>query len=67
MTSIHLDIVRAEHSTHLLQDRSPCHLHSVRLQDRVNVVGIDVVIFQDTLLRSRRKVPQPMEIGAIGC
>ena len=65
MPAVHLDVVRAENATHLSQDRRTRHLNTVRLQDRVDIVRVHVVLVDDALLQVRSEVPDPRQVGAV--
>lgn len=59
MPWIHTDIVRLEHALNFLEDDATCHLHPVRAQKRIDVVGLDVVDVDDV----SRDVPDAEKVG----
>lgn len=65
MSYIDIYLVRAEHSPNLAQDGCPCHLHAISHQDRINIVGVNGVVVDDTVPGSTCKLPDATEIGPI--
>jgi hypothetical protein len=65
VASIDLNVVRPKNTTHLVQDGSASHFHSVSLQNRVDVVGVDVIVLKNALIRAGSELPQSVEIGPV--
>lgn len=65
MSLIHVDAVYGENALHLAQDRRARHLDTVRLENGVNVIRVDLVLFQDALIGCAGKVPHPTQIGPV--
>jgi hypothetical protein len=61
---VHINLVSAENRADLSQDGGPCHLYAVDFQNRIYVVGVDVVLFDDTSELGKER-PKPADIGAI--
>ncbi len=62
---VHIDAVHGENALHLAQNRRTRHLDAVRLQDRVDVVRVDLVFFQDACVACAGKCPHPTQIGPV--
>lgn len=65
MPLVDLDFVCTEHGAHLPQYRSTRHLDTVSLEDRIDVIGINVVFLEDAFLRAGTELPQTLEVGPI--
>ena len=65
MPAVDLNVVRAEDATHFSQDRRTRHLNTVRLQDRVDIVRVHVVLVDDALLKVGSEIPDTGQVGTV--
>lgn len=66
MSDVDIYLVGIKHPPNFTQDGGTRHLYAIGLQNRINVVGVDGVIINDTILGSTCKFPDATEIGPIG-
>lgn len=66
MSYVDIYLVGAKYSPNLTQDGGACHLYAISLQDRINIVGVDGVVIDNTVACSTCKLPNATEIRPIG-
>lgn len=66
MSYVDIYLVGTKHPPDLTQDSGTCHLYTVGLQDRVDIVGVDGVVIDYAVTCSICKLPDTAEIRSIG-
>ena len=66
MSHVDIYLVRTKHSPDLTQDGGACHLYTVGLQGRINIVGVYGVIINNAVACSICKLPDAAEIRPVG-
>lgn len=66
MSYIDIYLVCTEDTSDFTQDGCACHLYAVGFQNRVDVVRVDCIMFDDTVVSSISELPNTTEIGSIG-
>lgn len=62
MTNVDVDIVGAEYTLDLLQNKGTGHFNAVRDQPGVNIIRVYVVQFNDGFSKGLREAPQTLEV-----
>ena len=62
MTDVNVDLVHGEHATDLFEDGRARSLNAVSAEECIDVVGIDAVVVDNTLVVAPRELPQPRNI-----
>jgi len=66
MPTVDLDAVRREHSANFFENRSARHLYTVRLEDGIDIVRVQVVLINYRLfVAAHRELPHAPEVGPV--